>query len=192
MKFLKRGLMAAGALALAAAFLNVTAPKIVHAAVAALVQVANTTANPAIVSNMDDPGRIPYQSQGVYSPGPTECISEGCLLHFGPVPANHRLVVQHLAVRLVFNQAPGQVSLDYTGTGFGGGLTSAPAAFNNLSAGLVILDAFELPVQFYVDQSQSFQVSMLAANLGGFLGGSVTATGYMLDCTAAPCSAIAH
>jgi hypothetical protein len=51
MQFLKRGLMAAGALALAVTLLNLAAPKRVHAAVAALVQVANTIANPAITQD---------------------------------------------------------------------------------------------------------------------------------------------
>jgi hypothetical protein len=51
MRFLKRGLMAAGALALAAMFLNFVAPKAVHAAVATLVQVVNTISNPAITQD---------------------------------------------------------------------------------------------------------------------------------------------
>jgi len=51
MQFLKRGLMAAGALALAVMLLNLAAPKRVHAAVVTLVQVMNTIANPAITQD---------------------------------------------------------------------------------------------------------------------------------------------
>ncbi|MGD0873192.1 MAG: hypothetical protein ABSB88_26910 [Bryobacteraceae bacterium] len=176
------------------ASIAIVTPKAVRAAVATLVQVANTTANPAIVSDMNDPGRIPYQSQGVYSSSPSECNSYGCTLNFGPVPANHRLVVQHLSAEVNFNitPAPGQVSLEYVGTGIAGGLSNAPAAFNSPMAGGQFREAFELPVQFYVDQGQSFQVTILASNTLGFLGGTVTASGYMLDCSAAPCSSIAH
>ena len=46
MKFAKRLLMGVGAVALAAMLLSVTAPKAVHATVAALVQVVNTSADP--------------------------------------------------------------------------------------------------------------------------------------------------
>ena len=57
MQILKRGLMAAGALALAAMFLNFVAPKSVHAAVAALVQVVNTPANPVPTQNIYEPAK---------------------------------------------------------------------------------------------------------------------------------------
>jgi hypothetical protein len=51
MQFLKRGLMIAGAFALVAMLLTLAAPKRVHAAVATLVQVANTIGNPAITQD---------------------------------------------------------------------------------------------------------------------------------------------
>ena len=51
MLFLKRGLMIAGAFALVAMLLTLAAPKRVHAAVATLVQVANTIGNPAITQD---------------------------------------------------------------------------------------------------------------------------------------------
>ena len=51
MQFLKRSSMVAGALALAALLLILAAPKRVHAAVAPLIQVANTIANPAITQD---------------------------------------------------------------------------------------------------------------------------------------------
>jgi hypothetical protein len=194
MKLVKSLLIGTGSVVLAGFILTLLAPKALHAVVATLVLVANTSSNPAIVSDMDDPGRVAYLSSARFISGPAECNSEGCLLNFGPVPANHRLVVQHLSADLVFTSAPGQVSLEYFGAGMGirGGLTSqATAAFHNASVAQY-REAFELPVQFYVDAGQSFQTNMQAENLGGFLGGSVTASGYMLDCAAAPCAAIAH
>ena len=51
MQFLKRGLMIAGAFALVAMLLTLAAPKRVHAAVATLVQVANTIGNPAVTQD---------------------------------------------------------------------------------------------------------------------------------------------
>jgi len=52
MKFAKGLLMGIGALALAASLMDLVAPKAVHGAVAALVQVANTAAAPAITQDV--------------------------------------------------------------------------------------------------------------------------------------------
>ena len=50
MRFAKRLLMGAGAVALAAMVLSVTAPKVVRATVSALVQVTNTSSSPVPVA----------------------------------------------------------------------------------------------------------------------------------------------
>ncbi len=52
MRFAKRMLMGVGAVALTAMLLNVAAPRAVHALVATLVQVTNTTANPVPVVDL--------------------------------------------------------------------------------------------------------------------------------------------
>jgi hypothetical protein len=188
MKFVKSLLIGTGSVVLAGFVLTLMAPKALHALVATLVQVANTSANPAIVSNVDVPGRIPYQSQRGFDFH--ICTTGGCLLTFPNVPANHRVVVTHLSADVGFVSDPGQVSLEYTGTGFAGGLSSV-ATFkvpivNNFAG------RYELPVQFYVDAGESFQVNVQTSNLVAPFGSSVTATGYLLDCAAAPCSAIAQ
>ena len=191
MKFVKSLLIGTGSVVLAGFALTLLAPKALHALVATLVQVANTSANPAIVSNMDDPGRIPYQSQVLIDPNsPFTCSSVDCEATFPTVPANHRLVVLHLAATFAFSSAPGQVNLEYAGAAFTGGLSSAPAALKNALFNQFLVQ-FDLPVQFYVDAGQSFLVKA-QTSLGLPVSGTVTATGYMLDCAAAPCSAIAH
>jgi hypothetical protein len=188
MNWFRKHAIALGGTAVAVSLLTLTAPRAAHALAAALVQVTNTTAAPAIVSNMDDPGRIPYQSQG---PINNTCNSSPCQMTFPTVPANHRLVVLHLAADFAFfGSAPGQVNLEYVGPGFSGGLSSAPAALKDAISSEFLVQ-FELPVQFYVDAGQSFVVkTQTSSGLGAT--GTVTATGYMLDCAAAPCSAIAH
>jgi len=188
MKIAKSLFIGTGSLVLAGFALTLLAPKALHAMVATLVQVANTSSNPAIVSNMDDPGRIPYQSQVAIVP--STCNSEDCQSTFPTVPANHRLVVLHLAADFAFGSAPGQVNLEYGGPGFSGGLSAAPAALKNAFFSQFLVQ-FELPVQFYVDAGQSFLVKTQASSGLGVLG-TVTATGYMVDCSAALCSAIAH
>jgi hypothetical protein len=59
MKVTKRTLMGWGAIALAVSLLILAAPKAAHAIVVTLVQVANTSANPAITQ---DVSRLPSQS----------------------------------------------------------------------------------------------------------------------------------
>jgi hypothetical protein len=188
MNWFRKHAMALGGTAVAVSLLTLTVPHAAHALVAALVQVTNTVAAPAIVSNMDVPGRIPYQSQVAIDAN--ACNSADCSSTFPAVPANHRLVVLHLAADFAFGSAPGQVNLEYVGTGFSGGLSSAPAALKNAFFNQFLVQ-FELPVQFYVDAGQSFLVkTQTSSGLG--VSGTVTATGYMLDCAAATCSAIAH
>ena len=57
MLFLKRGLTAIGALALAAILLNLVAPKAAHALVATAVQVMNTSATPVMTRDVDAAAR---------------------------------------------------------------------------------------------------------------------------------------
>jgi hypothetical protein len=52
--------MGVGAVALVATLLTLSAPKAVHAVVAALVQVTNTTANPVPVVSTDNPALQPF------------------------------------------------------------------------------------------------------------------------------------
>jgi hypothetical protein len=49
--------------------------------------------------------------------------------------------------------------------------------------------AFDQPVLFYVDAGTTPTGLVQANNLQGL---ELTLTGYMLDCTVAPCAAIAH
>ena len=89
MKLVKGTLMGIGALALVASLLNLVAPKAVHGAVAALVDVANTTAAPAITLDISKSA-----SQHVE----LECGSAGCFVFSSlatpyVVPAGQNLVV---------------------------------------------------------------------------------------------------
>jgi hypothetical protein len=166
-----------------AAVLMLATPRAVHAVVAALVQVTNTTANPVITSRMDDPGRIPYES---YVAG--DCYTSNlCEFSFSPVPAGHRLVIQHVSI---------------VGAASGPGVVQAtlatPIAFSDFfvptaPTGVVYTFVQDEPVLVSVDPGVSQTLSV------GFFGGSAmikyaqaTLSGYMLDCSAAPCSPIAH
>lgn len=190
MRFLKRGFIAAGALALAAMFLNFVAPKAVHAAVAALVQVANTTASPAIVSDMDDPGRIPYQAQLAGSTGSQCSSSYDCTFRFAPVPTGHRLVVQHVSayIQVKSGSAPAEVRVG-----------SQCCTYSQFPVTVQVGGdlPFDQPVLAYLDGGETPVVDVVFGSASAGVNTSDPASsqtmylfGYLLDCNAAPCSAI--
>jgi len=155
------------------------------------VNIANspsfTLAAGATVSahNLDDVGRIPYESsidqKGV-------CGASSCAVTFPFVPPNHRLVMQHIAWSLNFTATPTSVTAFVSGNNidFGGFSAADAVQVNSLhdQQVLYILDAGVGPL------------IQILGNGAGFAGAPnpqlVTITGYMLDCTAAPCAAIAR
>src|ERR1700683_5381739 len=77
MRFTKRLLMGFGAVALAGTFLSLVAPKAVHAAVAALVLVTNTSANPVPNADVNAPGEEPLQTILCSAIGNVSCPGSG-------------------------------------------------------------------------------------------------------------------
>jgi hypothetical protein len=177
MRFLKNFLMSIGAVAMAAALMNLFAPQTVHATVAALVEVSNPATNPALTSRIDDPGRIPYTSVMTCSPGALLI----CSVDSGKVPVNHRLVIENIS-GYVGSPLETWVSIKNLGTGSN--------YFFNITIPTTVpaIAHFNEPVRVYVDQYQSFRISTtnFADGTAGF-----TVSGYLLDCNAAPCAAIA-
>jgi hypothetical protein len=182
--------------------------KNVNGAVAALVDVANTPlpvtgsvnaavtgtvglTGTALVRNADDPGRIAYESESLGTCTVFECDFYG----FGSVPPGHRLVIQHISGDLYFfpNGVP-QVFFYGAGPGF--------AQVNFFPPGVsfagVPQSAFDQTVQVYFDAGQPINVRVTQQLSGGAFNPAyssqqaVALTGYMLDCTASPCSTIAH
>jgi hypothetical protein len=175
MRLTKNVLTSFGAVALALVLVNAIAPQAVHAAVAALVQISNTATNPALTSRIDDPGRVPYQAG-------KSC--NGCTsVTFGPVPANHRLVVGNISGQINFFAAP----FFSTVSASPGGVPRSQF-FPPLNPALNFT-IFDQPVNFYVDQNQSVTVTV-AANTD-IMDTNISVTGYLLDCNAAPCAAVA-
>jgi hypothetical protein len=101
MIFMKRLLMGFGAVALAGTLLSLVAPKAVHAAVAALVLVTNTSANPVPNADVNAPGEEPFQTQLCISTDPSNpCVLPGSFI----VPTStsdglsiKRLVTEHIS-----------------------------------------------------------------------------------------------
>ncbi|MGA2811811.1 MAG: hypothetical protein ABSG16_10465 [Candidatus Acidiferrum sp.] len=107
MQIARRLLIGVGAIALVAALLTLAAPKSAHALVAALVQVTNTTANPAVTLDADKATRIPYESSS-QAAGFAGTCGETIVCQFDGftvVPAGYRLVVQQIAAVVGVNSA---------------------------------------------------------------------------------------
>jgi hypothetical protein len=181
MRFLKNFLMSIGVVALAAALVNLLAPQAVHAAVAALVQVSNPATSPALTSRIDDPGRIPYQKDIQCQP-----IGGECAFQSGPVPANHRLVVQHISGEFFIQQGGIGNCRAGNSNGFFSYFNLGPAAHTGIAFG------FDQLVQFSVDQNQV--VNIICGTIPALdpQNTNLSVTGYLLDCNAGPCVALAN
>jgi hypothetical protein len=184
MKLARRILMALGSIALAFV-LVMSSPKAAHAVVAALVEVVNTAANPVIVSNINDPGRVPYLSE-LFGTTRANCSFGECLLNFPVVPSGHRLVVEHVSMILQANTGavPAQVFITNSAT-----YMQFFATVQDKSNTIVL----DQPVLFYFDAGDEPQVGTSASvDTATAFPVNVTLAGYLLDCNSAPCSPIAH
>jgi hypothetical protein len=184
MRFAKNLLMSIGAVALAAGLVNVIAPQAVHAAVAALVQVSNPATSPVLNSRIDDPGRIPYQNVA-------QCQNTNfCSLAPQPVPANHRLVVEHVSAQFesasaTAGQCDFSVSVVLGPLQAYGSFLMPPSVFvpnSNISGSNQSIRVSVDPNELFLFECRA-NTTLQAAFLG--------VSGYLLDCNAAPCAAIA-
>jgi hypothetical protein len=174
---------AAGVAAALAASLTAFAAPVGGAAAAPLtvqVDVANPATNPALTRNVDDPGRIAYQSTAA-------CILDAnfCAFEFPAVAKNHRLVVQHVSGDLPFAAGDGRGARVTLDGGANGALSSfiAPPSFQ----GHLL---FDQPVLQYIDAGSAPFVSALADIILD-ANSKATISGYLLDCATTPCAAIA-
>ena len=144
------------------------------------VIVLNPATEPALTRNVDDPGRIAYQTLAA-------CLldSIACTFDFPAVPKNHRLVVEHVSGSLGFPAGHGggaQMTLD---GGANGALSSfiAPPSFLGTSL-------FDQPVLQYFDAG-SAPVLSAEADINLSANSLATISGYLLNCATTPCAAIA-
>ena len=144
------------------------------------VNVANPATAPALFLNVNDPGRIAYQSLNTNP----SCSVGQCLAFFPAVPSQHRLVVQHFSSLANFSAAPSFVNAS---------LNEQSGFFLSIILAPVIGSAsrFDQPVLVYYDAGQQPFAELQAVG-ATVTAATITLTGYMLDCTIAPCAAIAQ
>ncbi len=136
--------------------------------------------------NIDEPGRIPYQST-VSKVG--QCTSGNeCFFEFGFVPQGHRLVVKRISGTNVFNGVPTQVNVSANN---GSGLPIASFPGSNTS----VTSIYDHLTDLYYDAGQIIEVQVSAFPVSFFGSNAaqvVTLSGYELNCVTTACSAIAH
>ena len=138
----------------------------------------------ALVSNVDDPGRIPYSYAITCSFTGARCISE-----LPKVPAGKRLVIENFS-GLVYESLPGGTLL-IPSLNSGPKSVFLPATYAGSQNGhnvfvfsqrmLGFYDPGEFPFAQIQLGNNDFDVSSYAQYL---------VTGYMLDCSTGPCAAI--
>jgi hypothetical protein len=149
------------------------------------VHVTNPATAPVLFLNVNDPGRIPYQAA-------QECVTgvASCEASFQSVPSNRRLVVQHVSIATFFSVAQPSVSVRLD-------IITAPLVHRVVSQFPATLTAgnseavVDQQVLAYVDAGQSPDVMVFQGAGTSVASGIVNVTGYLLDCTIAPCAAIA-
>lgn len=160
--------------------------------VVALVAVGVFSAGPAIaqavraalVSNVDEPGRIPYRTELVF--GGDDCATRLCFDAGRPVPAGKRLVITNVTGQVDSSVPAGAEFL----LSFGNGLNGAriPVTFAGQSnAGNFFVFNQQVTAIFDAGFTPSARAFISAA---GRIDAYVDVSGYLLDCTAAPCAAI--
>jgi hypothetical protein len=145
------------------------------------VKVVNSTSAPALNSSVDDHGRIPYQSE-LFGKG---CTGFGCTFTFGPVPSGHRLVIEHVSGSIDVLGSVTQVNVQLNPT--------VPIGTLDRYSSFYVPEQFDQVTLAYLDASQSVDVLVILVGGGTFGPNSrLGVKGYLLDCTAAPCPAIAN
>jgi hypothetical protein len=144
------------------------------------VHVTNPATAPVLALNVNDPGRIPYQSNRVGFCGGAQCSAT-----FPAVPSHQRLVVQHFSADVGWSVVPSTViaTLGFSTVGFSS-VFLAPLSGTTSS--------FDQPVLVYFDGGQTPVATVSAVGVGTVVGGDFHLTGYLLDCSIAPCAAIAQ
>jgi hypothetical protein len=150
------------------------------------VNVTNPARAPVLALNVDDPGRIPYQSFSVADS--CDSIFPICSGLFTAVPSGHRLVAQHFSGAMTFKSPPASfVFVNLASTS-----TSLYQPFNSfqLTPGDGSEAHFDQSILLYFDPGQQPKATLTFHGTASFDVIYLTLTGYLLDCAIAPCAQI--
>jgi len=189
MNIVKKALSTLGGILLAALLLAALAPKATHGIVAALVQVTNTTADPASTLDADKATRIPYQeTSNVFCNGGVSL----CTFDFNAPQAGYRLVVENVSAILVTQPGAASMPTGYLVSPYGylsftGNLTEVffpPPAIVGPSV------TVNQSVTTYFDHTDAPPKVEIIVDFSAFAGQTVTLTGHLIDCSVVGCPAV--
>jgi hypothetical protein len=103
------------------------------------------------------------------------------------VPADHRLVVQHISVFAIYSTTVSRTSVQTSDISASGSEGPGTAFFSPIAGNQSAVDQ---PVLLYSDAGEAIVVGLFSDGVISEL--SITITGYLLDCTVGPCAPIAH
>lgn len=147
------------------------------------VNVTNPATAPVLFSNVNDPGRIPYQVVRTN----INCLAPPCTVPFPAIPNGHRLVLQHVSVLATFRgNNPGYISVGMGSNNILFPITPEPPP-NNQSPSSGVADQ---PVLAFGDGGQQPAVAIDGYS-ALMLSLQASISGYLLDCSIAPCTPIA-
>jgi len=188
MQIAKRLLIGCLGFVVSIAMITLAAPKSVHALVATLVQVANTSTNPVVAEDADRASRIPYQSQSAFDGStPGACLTGPfpCSFNsFSAAPAGYRLVVQNIDALLLVGNA------DPVPFGFVNGVGAQISTFIGTYAG----HNFAVINQHVTSYHNAGDVPYVIITADWYAGSSanVTLTGYLENCAVTGCPPVQH
>ena len=143
---------------------------------------ARNAANGTPIYDIDQPGRIPYQST-VFG----EVQEFSIFFKYDPVPDGHRLVIQQVSGDFRTDPVPQDRKLQGRLQNEGrNSISFTVAPFAQYDG----FGYFTQPTQLYLDPGQVPSVILFSPD-SLFRIGTMTLTGYELDCNVAPCAPIA-
>jgi hypothetical protein len=162
------------------------------------VRVTNPATQPVLTSRVDEAARVPYQVQLLLPAISCEGLATltSCRGSVSGVPAGKRLVVQ--AVSGAFNSystapASGQVqvsTLSPSAEYFAVPSISTVRILSLILNEPAYFSAFQAHETVYVDGGAPVNISVALSGSSSISFQSITVTGYVIDCTAAPCAPI--
>jgi hypothetical protein len=140
----------------------------------------------ALVSNVDDPGRIPYRVVESFSQQDCEF---GCQGGAPLVPAGKRLVITNVSGDLS-TTVPGGTWISLTIGQFFSHHASVPMISSGSTQGTNFF-GFNQQVLIVIDPGDGLNAIVFNGGGAGHITSAViTLSGYLLDCTTAPCAAL--
>ena len=147
---------------------------------------ASAQTRAALVKNVDEPGRTPYQTMVDFDPNPPVCSGAICIIRFPAVPAGKRLVVEHVSV-LVGVSGGGQPSFlafgDFAVVNSNNIAIITPVFANTgINMGGVMFWALDRPVRVYFEAGAVPKLKLILSTNPAFVG-EASVVGYLIDAT---------